>query len=48
MKTNEQIMWDIEENNVIIKDNRDWYVTMFRIVKIKKIMKKLNEQNISK
>jgi len=48
MRTNEEIMWDIEENDDTMKENKDWYITMLRIVKIENIMKKLNEQNISK
>ena len=48
MKTNEEIMWDIEENDDTIKENEHWYITMLRIVKIENIMKRLNGQNISK
>jgi len=38
----DDIMWDIEYNKCIIKDNHDWYITINRSIKIEKIRMMLN------
>ena len=39
---NDMILWDIEQNEIIVKENSDWYITIQRIIKIEKIKRKLD------